>query len=296
MSLTGVYHVMLRGVNKQRIFEWQEDYESFLKILGKSMLTNTDGEAVEKPNYELYAYCLMDNHVHLLVHVTRQPLATVVKRIATSYAMYFNLRYHRVGHLFQDRFRSEPCENAEYLLTLMDYIHNNPVKGGCCVSPIDYKYCSYSELLKKSPDLCVIPEDFPGLDKRTVKTWLREMPLVDRGTVESVGGEKASDDRAMAEAARSERSIALMCNVGERSEEVDKMIVEALLAYGGCGSITEFQQLEKKAMRSALARVRDQGVSIRRLSRLSGISEGIIRYSKNPDNLLKEKAPAEEEA
>lgn len=295
LSNTGVYHVMLRGVNKQRIFEWVEDYNAFLKILEKSMRTNTHGDPSERDNFELYAYCLMDNHVHLLIHVTDQPLATVVKRIATSYAMYFNLRYHRVGHLFQDRYRSQPCDDADYLLQLMDYIHNNPVKGGCCVSPLDYKYCSYSELVgkKAGDELCVIPSDFPGLTAKDIREWLCDMPVVDRQTVAKVNGEAAESASALAEAAGSERSLALLCNVGERSEEADRLIVDALLGYTGCGSISEFQRLDKKTMRSALAKVRDAGVSIRRLSRLSGISEGIIRYCKNPDNLAKKVETAE---
>ena len=288
ISPIGVYHVMLRGINKQRIFEWAEDYQEFYKLVHQTLTTDTTGNLVKHPNFELYAYCLMDNHVHLLLRVKAAPLATIIKRIATGYALYFNRKYDRVGHLFQDRFRSEPCNDAKYFLTLLDYIHNNPVKGGCCVSPLDYSNCSYAELVKRKDEdrLCVIPKDFPGLSDAEILRWLREMPIQDSDSVQENEASADTQERVLKESARQERSLELMCNFGERSAEVDKMIVDELLKITGCNTISEFQQLDKKRMRSALAIVRDAGVSIRRLSRLSGISEGIIRNCKNPAHLL----------
>ena len=134
--------------------------------------------------------------------------------------------------------------------------------------------------------MCVIPKDFPGLSDAEILRWLREMPIQDSDSIQENEASADTQERVLKESARQERSLELMCNFGERSAEVDKMIVDELLKITGCNTISEFQQLDKKRMRSALAIVRDAGVSIRRLSRLSGISEGIIRNCKNPAHLL----------
>jgi len=300
VSGTGVYHVILRGVNKQRIFEWPEDYDKFYEILRKTMYLDNLGNPAPAANYELYAYCLMDNHAHLLLRERTQPLAVIVKRIASSYAQCFNLRYKRVGHLFQDRFRSEPCDRPDYFLTLLDYIHNNPVKAGVSVSPAAYAHCSYSDLLRGSAEgLCTIPADFPGLPAKDIISWLREMPIVDPSSeledaeITQKGQTPLCNFLDGARSFGEERSGWQLCNVGDNSEDVDRLIVDEILRQTGCESITAFQQLPKKPMREALAAVRDAGVSIRRLSRLTGISEGVIRGCKNPKKLISQ--PAEED-
>ncbi len=85
----------------------------------------------------------MDNHVHLLIKESEESLATTMKRVNTSYAFYFNQKYHRVGHLFQDRFKSEPIEDDRYLMAVARYIHNNPVKAGMVDTLEKYKWSSY---------------------------------------------------------------------------------------------------------------------------------------------------------
>ena len=95
-SGTGIYHVMLRGINRQDIFDDTEDYWTFIKMMS----------AV--PCY-IYAYCLMPNHVHLLIAEKSLKVGEVVKSIASCYVPYYNKKYGRIGHLLQDRFKSEPC-------------------------------------------------------------------------------------------------------------------------------------------------------------------------------------------
>ena len=113
-SKTGIYHVMLRGINQQQIFEDNEDSEKFLQIL-------KDCKAISE--FKLYAYCLMGNHIHLLIHETEEPIEKFMKRIATRFVYWYNIKYQRVGHLFQDRFKSEPVEDDAYFLTVLRYIH-----------------------------------------------------------------------------------------------------------------------------------------------------------------------------
>ena len=104
-SGTGIYHVMLRGINRQDIFDDTEDYWTFIRMMS----------AV--PCY-IYAYCLMPNHVHLLIAEKSLKVGEVVKSIASCYVPYYNKKYGRIGHLLQDRFKSEPCNDSGYFLTL----------------------------------------------------------------------------------------------------------------------------------------------------------------------------------
>ena len=126
-SGTGIYHVMLRGINRQDIFEDPEDYWAFIKILSSLQQRLGDDGAC---TCRIYAYCLMPNHVHLLLCEKDWKLGDVVKSVAASYAFFYNKKYGRIGHLFQDRFKSEPCNTPDYFITLFRYIHQNPVITG----------------------------------------------------------------------------------------------------------------------------------------------------------------------
>ncbi len=104
-SGTGIYHVMLRGINRQDIFEEQEDYQQFLIRL-QNLVDPIDDNGEHIPSYfHVYAYCLMSNHVHLLLRERTESISISLKRLTVSYAAYYNKRYQRVGHLFQDRYQ-----------------------------------------------------------------------------------------------------------------------------------------------------------------------------------------------
>ena len=144
-SGTGIYHVMLRGINQQDIFEDEDDYRQMLSIL-RAQTRRYDKQGSELPPYcIIYAYCLMSNHIHLLVHEREENISDAMKRVGVIYAQYFNKKYHRSGHLFQDRFRSEPVGSVEYFLTLLRYIHQNPLKAGLVEKVDDYKWSSREE-------------------------------------------------------------------------------------------------------------------------------------------------------
>lgn len=133
-----VYHIMLRGIDRMSIFLDYEDMKRFIETIDKM---KKNGE------YELYAYCLMGNHVHLLIKEGRDSIQRCMKRIGVSYAYYYNRKYDRVGHLFQDRFRSENIEDNNYLLAAARYIHRNPVKAGMVNRAEDYPWSSYREYI-----------------------------------------------------------------------------------------------------------------------------------------------------
>jgi putative transposase len=140
-SLSNVYHCMLRGVNKQDIFFEDKDYLEFQNIIQKT-----------KKNYlyQLYSYVLMPNHIHLEIKDENKELSQIIHSIATSYAIYFNKKYKRKGHLFENRFLSKNVENTFYMLNLVRYIHQNPVKASICQME-QYKWSSYFDYFENIP-------------------------------------------------------------------------------------------------------------------------------------------------
>ena len=134
-SESGFYHVMLRRVCKQILFEDDADRTKFVSLVEDSS---------DKFGLSVIAWCLMDNHVHLLVHDTLGSLSRAVHRVGLLYARYLNAKSGGVGHVFQSRFKSEPVETEEYLLELVRYIHNNPEKAGVCPAR-KYRWSSYAE-------------------------------------------------------------------------------------------------------------------------------------------------------
>lgn len=139
-SNTKVYHVILRGNAKQDIFFDKQDYGKFIKEI-----CNTK----EKYQYELYVYCLMTNHVHLVIYDKNDSLSKILQSLTISYSSYWNKKYERVGHLFQNRFLSKNVETSEYLKKLCRYIHQNPDKSKIAKME-KYQWSSYQEYINES--------------------------------------------------------------------------------------------------------------------------------------------------
>ncbi|MBS8265685.1 transposase [Mesobacillus boroniphilus] len=134
-STSGIYHVMFRGVNRQDIFHDDEDRMKFLEILKKYK---------EYAGLVVYAWCLMSNHIHLLLKEGEEGIGATMKRVGVSYALFFNWKYQTSGHLFQNRFNSESVEQDDYFLTVVRYIHQNPVKAGMVGRVEDWRWSSCS--------------------------------------------------------------------------------------------------------------------------------------------------------
>ena len=132
-SSSGIYHIVWRGANRQEIFHDDWDFQDFLDILYKYKL---------KTNVKIYGWCLMSNHVHLLVREGDEDISITMKRIGVSFVYYYNQKYGTCGHLFQDRFNSENIENDQYLLTVVRYIHQNPLKARMVKVVDDWRWSS----------------------------------------------------------------------------------------------------------------------------------------------------------
>ena len=120
-----------------------EDNQKFLEVLN-------DCKAV--CGYKLFAYCLMGNHIHLLIKVEKEDLEQIFKQIGGRYVYWYNGKYSRVGHLFQDRYKSESVETDEHFLAVLRYIHQNPVNAGLSKTVGDYIWSSYNEYINPKED------------------------------------------------------------------------------------------------------------------------------------------------
>jgi putative transposase len=143
-----VYHVIARGNHREQIFLCPRDYAAYLRRIASYA---RDYEIV------IYAYCLMPNHVHLLIRVGGTPIWKFMQGLQQSYTQYFNLAYRTVGHLFQGRYRAITCDTDEYLASLLRYIHLNPVRAGLASRPERHPYNSHRIYLSARPTTLVDP-------------------------------------------------------------------------------------------------------------------------------------------
>ncbi|MEK7544240.1 MAG: transposase [Patescibacteria group bacterium] len=145
------YHVYNRGVARQPIFQDANDYQKFLKRL-------VELKTKKGFDHSIYAYVLMPNHFHLLIQTRKIPISKIMTSLTTSYSMYFNKVYHRVGPLFQNRFKSKLCDKDAYFLGASRYILLNPIEAGLAKSLEDYLWSSYQELFGEL-DVTIIDRD-----------------------------------------------------------------------------------------------------------------------------------------
>lgn len=238
-SDTGIYHIILRGINKQTIFYEKEDYEKYLRCLTKY-------KSVSKPTF--YAYCLMDNHAHLLIKEGIEPLEIYFRRVGASFVYWYNRKYERCGHLFQNRFRSEPVDDDLYFQTVYSYILHNPKKAGLCKEINDYPWSSCSEPTSKS----LI--DFDELKKYINPDNLNQFMGTDNeNKVLDLNSKKATDSTAL------------------------KIMSDMKIA-----SVREFISSPKNKQTEIVNAMSNHGCSIRQISRITGTTRYIIEKMLNP--------------
>jgi len=141
-----LYHVITRGNQKQNIFQDDADFSKYLAILSAYQ---------ERYGFILHSYVLMSNHLHILIETPKAPLSKIMQGINQSYTMYFNRKYNTVGHLFQGRYKAILCDRDRYQLSLVKYIHLNPVRAGIVETPEEYRWSSHQYYL--------LPHDKTGM-------------------------------------------------------------------------------------------------------------------------------------
>lgn len=235
-SQFGYIHVICRGINKQVLFEEDRDYSFYLYLLEK--YSRETGVTVN-------AYCLMDNHVHLLLCDLDRCVATMMKKIGVAYAGYFNRKYERTGHLFQGRFHSVPIENEIALKTVFRYILQNPKKAGIC-NVDEYRWSSYDQY---------------GDDSSFVDTSALVHMIGDKAVYrELVGAEVEDEPRAL--------------EMKKRDDEWAKAVLMRCLHVSN-GMV--LQTYDKTSRDKALHELKKIGLTIRQIERLTGINRGVVQ-------------------
>lgn len=238
ISETGIYHTMLRGIDKRDLFLNDSDYLKFIDYIER---------AKEKIGFTVYAYCLMTNHIHLLVkqQTGAHEIGDIMKRITVGYAQYHNIKNGRTGHLFQNRFKSEAVDSDTYFLTVLRYIHQNPIKAGMVKSLCDYKWSSFNEYLNNKVKL--IDTSFALGFFRDIRQF--EMFMQERNEDEC-----------------------LECNPSKRytNEELEKVISSFTI-------IDDLSTLDIETRDKMLKNIKEvTGASNRQLSRVLNIGRGIF--------------------
>lgn len=249
-STTGIYHVMLRGINRQIIFEHEGDYVRFKRLLMQMTSTTDEQGNPMPPLCTLYAYCLMPNHVHLLIQEKNETISNVIKRIAAAYALYYNKKYEHFGHLFQDRFKSEPVENEAYFITLLRYIHQNPVAGGLCKHMDEYAWSSWNEYIGHAFGVCSINPVFKRIAREELIEMVNE-PLP--------------------------KTVSILDFDKRKGSVTDDEISEYLTDTYGLRHPCDLQLYSRERRNDILHAAKQNGATIRQLSRLTGLSERIVR-------------------
>ena len=150
-SHDAIYHIMCRSISEVDLFQDEDDKLKYLSLVKKYQKIH---------EFRVYGYCLMDNHVHMIIDANGADISTIMHGINYSYAGYFNYHHKRHGHLFQDRFKSKIVKTDSYLLALSAYIHNNPVKlKGYENCPEKYKFSSLAIYLGLKQDPYELVED-----------------------------------------------------------------------------------------------------------------------------------------
>jgi len=143
-SKSGFYHVFVKGINSERIFNQQREKIYFKSIILKQL---------SKYQIEIYSYCIMSNHAHFIIRAEIKVLSLFMAVILREYAQYYNYKHNRNGHVFQNRFKSECIEDENYLWSCLRYIHMNPVKAKMIKNVEKYKYSSIQEFISGVPIL-----------------------------------------------------------------------------------------------------------------------------------------------
>jgi REP element-mobilizing transposase RayT len=139
----GFYHIITRGNQRQKVFIEEKDFLKYLEFLS---------DYKDRYGFLLYAYVLMGTHVHLLIETREVALSKILQGINQRFTMYFNWRHGTVGHLFQGRYKAILCDRDAYLLSLVKYLHFNPVRAGMVRRPEEYRWSSHRAYLDLSRD------------------------------------------------------------------------------------------------------------------------------------------------
>ncbi|WP_040213386.1 transposase [Clostridium polynesiense] len=141
-----MYHITARGTHKEPIFKSYSDFYMYLRMLQECL------DYYEEQEYELLGYCLMSNHVHLLIRSGKSHIGDFMRKLHSMYALYFNNKYEVSGHLYEERYFSEVIMDSAQLMEASRYVHLNPVRANIVNNPQDYEFSSYNMYIGKEEE------------------------------------------------------------------------------------------------------------------------------------------------
>lgn len=244
-SSTGIYHITLRSISQHIIFEEDSDFKKFLFIL-------TDCK--KAMDIDIYAYCLMNNHIHLLLRSSLDDLAAFFQSLGSRFVRWYNNKYARSGHLFQDRFFSVPVEtDSQYLSTLI-YIHNNPVKANMCRFPSEYRWSSFNA--------------FYG----------EKNPLIDVSHSYDIAGSKDLLQKYFATNSElQDESMFANIHPATRHFVTDEKAIEVFKSVTSLSSTSEVVNLPRTARNDYIRRLHQVGITQKQISRLMDVSLSTVK-------------------
>lgn len=258
ISSTDLYHCVYRGTNRQTLFEARHDYQRYLDLIQK---------VKRKIDFELHAYCLMSNHVHMLIKAPYKELSRLSQCINTSYARFYNHKYSCTGHLFEPRFGSTPVESHSHHINTIRYIHQNPVHAGIIKNAEAHKYtwsslkefkCHADKKTSSIPNsLCDAPIVAAIFDDK-LETSLDN--FFEFHSVVSKSGAYENEDHRLTD------------------EEAKDLLTEAFgdrMEY-----IKNLQKLSIDERNHYLVEIKKLNISVNQISRLTGIGRNIIQRAK----------------
>lgn len=266
-SATGVYHVIMKGIDGSELFLQNADYRRFIGLMR---------EVKEECGFLLHAFCLMDNHVHFLIEESGGPLCEAFQKLELRYAGWFNFKYGRLGHLFMNRYKSFPVDELRYYRTVLRYICQNPVKAGLCSHVWEYRWSSAGPAGTGEARGLVDFERVAALcEVEDVLRYLDEVPAEIPGRLSGHG--------KMTDTVLKERVAALMHGGGSAALSGDIICKEgapqgAGAGDGGSGGVSgslrgqAFLALPHAVQTGFVRSVIRDGAGIRQLSRVLGVS------------------------
>lgn len=238
---SGIYHVTARGVGQQVIFEDDADRKHFGQLMRRHLY---------EQGVVLHAWCFMQNHVHLLPCCSLDSLSLSMHQLLGNYAKYYNWRHKRTGHLFQERFSSKPVLDERQLLATIRYIHQNPCDLGV-TDLAAYTWSSYREYVGKPfiTDCAFALELYGGVEE-----FIRAHETLETDATLEPGYNKRA-----------------------RSARTDDAAIALAKELLGCESLAEITAADKAMRDSALLALKNSGLSVRQISRITGISKSVIQ-------------------
>ena len=239
---TKVYHIIIRGINKQDIFLDNQDYRKFLK----------EFERVKtKYSFDIYAYALMKNHVHMIIFDKNENMSLAIQSLNISYSIFFNKKYERTGHLFENRFKSHIIEDQGYLRNVVRYIHKNPENAGLEA----YKWTSYIEYINRGYNL-IQPNRVLNLFNNSIEEFQNFHNIYKKN-------QDYNKDYEM---------------LGKISDEEAIEIIKEVIKENNLVKIQTYDANEKKETLKKIISI--EGINKKQISRILGISRSTIERIK----------------